>query len=386
MPNSKQSTSNQNTSNQSTSNQSTDTQYKPYLASAYKGIQRTEYRNTAQKDQRQGQSMLARDQCGRSVLPRGKIYNVCWEHSDHPISNKSEKALNKRACIRENDNQLRLPLASSSNTNAWDIIEMIWAFGIITSFIFIPLWMFIYLLSDGMRVLPEIGVILAYWLIGLVVSKILYKCVFLFKQKEKYIFVIFNRSTGNIEFPSPDRQSLLYYPFAEFNAHHRTVHTQNGLPQYGLTLLHYKEQIMYQVILGGETGTIMHWEQLQNFMDVTQPLPDIPSFEQFRQQDKLTAELDKKNNRPKDFWYRVDKVFYKKVLKIVLNTIDTFPEGCLHYEQALKKGYKVPDIIITPWKHIETKLPQTHLARKQLHWFIRYCIEPFMVGGAGGEN
>jgi len=386
MPKCNSSVSKQSTSKKSTNNKSATPHYKPYLASAYKGIQKDEYRNTAQKEQRQGQSMLARDQCGRSVLPRGKIYNLYWDHSDHPISYKNERALNKRACIREDDNNIRLPLTSSSNTNAWDIIEMIWAFGIITSFIFIPPWTIVIFLLQGTRSLSEIGVIFAYWLIGLLLSKILYKCVFLFKQKEKYVFVIFNRSTGNIEFPSPDRQSLLYYPFAEFNAHHRTVHTQNGLPQYGLTLLHYKEQIMYQVILGGDTGTIMHWEQLQNFMDVTQPLADIPRFEQFRQSDKLTAELDQKNNRPIDFWYRVDKTFYKKVLKIVLKTIDAFPEGCLHYEQALKKGYNVPDIIITPWKHIDDKLSQTHLARKQLHWYFRYCIEPFMVGGAGGEG
>jgi len=379
---------NSSVSKQSTNNQSDNPHYKPYLASAYKGIQKDEYRNTAQKEQRQGQSMLARDQCGRSVLPRGSITGMCLNcNSDVLPSLKREGLVRKWAHITD-DVHLRYPAPSSSNTTVWEGIQMFWGFCILTSFICVPgllaVSIVMGIIDHGMigvwSGFVEMLPLLVYWVIGLLLSKGLYHFICLFKQKDTYNFVIFNRSTGNIEFPSPDRQSLLYYPFAEFNAHHRTVHTQNGLPQYGLTLLHYKEQIMYQVILSDIKETIVHWEQLQNFMDVTQPLADIPRFEQFRQSDKLTAEFDRKNNRPINFWYRVEQTFLKKVVKEGNKVMNAFPEGCLHYEQALKKGYSVPDIITTPWKYFDNELSQEFNQYKEL-WYWRYLIGPVMIGG-----
>lgn len=44
------------------------------------------------------------------------------------------------------------------------------------------------------------------------------------------------------------------------------------------------------------------WDTLQRYMDVEQPLPDLPVLEQSRHLDPVTVEYDRQHNRPERYW------------------------------------------------------------------------------------
>ena len=189
-------------------------------------------------------------------------------------------------------------------------------------------------------------------------------------------FVIFNRQTGMIEIANDERSGYLHIPFEEFNAHHRTVHSERGAPSYGFTLLHYKHDLMYQnVNFASVESALVHWELIKNFMDSSEPLADIPKFERYRAYDPTTVVYDKKHGRPDNFWRRVDKKFMKKVAKIAFYTADDFPvkrADTLH--EAMQVGYKVPDIIRFPWR--EAKSIASEFVVIKSNWFNRYIFRP----------
>ncbi|TBW46866.1 hypothetical protein EZI54_23035 [Marinobacter halodurans] len=53
------------------------------------------------------------------------------------------------------------------------------------------------------------------------------------------------------------------------------------------------------------------WDFVQNYMDVTQPLPDIPIWEAYRHLDPVTAEHDRQTNRPERYWRDMDDDTFK---------------------------------------------------------------------------
>lgn len=55
-----------------------------------------------------------------------------------------------------------------------------------------------------------------------------------------------------------------------------------------------------------------YWQFLQNYMDVTKPLPDIPALEEYRHLDPVTAEYDRKTNRPECYWRDMDDDTFKQ--------------------------------------------------------------------------
>jgi len=67
---------------------------------------------------------------------------------------------------------------------------------------------------------------------------------------------------------------------------------------YKLLLQHRYQPVSIRAGTGllGNTGhfeeVVAFWDLLQRFMDVTEPLPDVPMFEPFRHLDPVTAEHD----------------------------------------------------------------------------------------------
>lgn len=57
------------------------------------------------------------------------------------------------------------------------------------------------------------------------------------------------------------------------------------------------------------------WDFIQNYMDITKPLPDIPMLEAYRHLDPVTARYDEENGRPERYWRDMDKKIFKKELK-----------------------------------------------------------------------
>lgn len=54
------------------------------------------------------------------------------------------------------------------------------------------------------------------------------------------------------------------------------------------------------------------WDFLQNYMDVSRPLPEFPVLEPHRHKDPVTAEHDRKSGRPERYWRDMDDKTFKQ--------------------------------------------------------------------------
>lgn len=125
----------------------------------------------------------------------------------------------------------------------------------------------------------------------------------------------FNRITGQVRF-AKGKGEYFEAPFIEFDAYVERVIMQSGV-FYRLMFIHrYTGKIFNKTWLSGvepSIGEILAmWDMLQRFMDVDQPLPDMPRFEPFRHLDPVTAEHDRKTNRPPRYWRDLDLEVWKE--------------------------------------------------------------------------
>lgn len=104
-------------------------------------------------------------------------------------------------------------------------------------------------------------------------------------------------------------------PFYEFDAYMITTHDRHG-PYYGLLLQHrYEEQhINFHALLGPDDfqqRPCALWDFLQNYMDTSGPIPDIPLFEPYRHLDPVTAIYDQQRGRNSRYWIDMDDATFK---------------------------------------------------------------------------
>ena len=69
------------------------------------------------------------------------------------------------------------------------------------------------------------------------------------------------------------------------------------------------------------------WDFIQNYMDVSRPLPDLPQYEEYRHLDPTTAEYDRLTGRNPRFWIDMDDATFKQVVREMhqrVANIDTF--------------------------------------------------------------
>ncbi|WP_244156138.1 hypothetical protein [Photobacterium angustum] len=114
------------------------------------------------------------------------------------------------------------------------------------------------------------------------------------------------------------------HPFIEFDCYLSTMPTAQGAIDYKLLLIHRYNNYKFGVPI----GRFIHgsrdfneyqrlWNMIQAYMDVSQPLPDIPMNEPFRHKDSATVAYDKAHNRKPDFWFSMnDEEFIQAALKI----------------------------------------------------------------------
>lgn len=113
--------------------------------------------------------------------------------------------------------------------------------------------------------------------------------------------ITINREQGSINFRKRFGKKI-NFSFVECDALINIEHNRNH--GYRLVLRsRYQKKI---VVLAGRMASVgpmyMYWQFVQRFMDVTQPLPDIPAIEPYRHLDPVTAEYDKRINRPERYW------------------------------------------------------------------------------------
>ncbi len=104
-------------------------------------------------------------------------------------------------------------------------------------------------------------------------------------------------------------------PFYEFDAYMITTYDRHGC-YHGLLLQHrYEEQhINFHALLGPDDfqqRPCALWDFLQNYMDTSGPIPDIPLFEPYRHLDPVTARYDQQNQRNPRYWIDMDDATFK---------------------------------------------------------------------------
>lgn len=96
-------------------------------------------------------------------------------------------------------------------------------------------------------------------------------------------------------------------PFIEFDAYR--IHTPSGRGgrYYNLMLQHRYSNT--QLWMKGLVTDAMnpkdinaYWSMIQQYMDVSRPLPDVPIFEPFRHRDPVTQAADRESGRDPFFW------------------------------------------------------------------------------------
>ncbi|MDO7930093.1 hypothetical protein Q6A51_25265, partial [Pseudomonas sp. KFB-139] len=119
-------------------------------------------------------------------------------------------------------------------------------------------------------------------------------------------------------------------PFHEFDAYMTTTPDRHG-PMHGLLLCHRYDDIQINLNSLFCPDDMTHkpcalWDYLQNFMDISRPLPDLPRHEPYRHLDPITAEHDRKYSRKQRYWMNMDDDTFKAKVNEMsyrIATIDT---------------------------------------------------------------
>ncbi len=135
----------------------------------------------------------------------------------------------------------------------------------------------------------------------------------------------FNRRTGIIKVWQYSRKLpflprkppvVIEKPFYEFDAWCCARVDRFGT-LFDLVLSHRYSKLDVTVgdILGAHGSATMcyaYWDFIQNYMDITKPLPELPLLERYRLLDPTTAEHDQKTGRPARYWRDMDDETFKK--------------------------------------------------------------------------
>ncbi len=117
----------------------------------------------------------------------------------------------------------------------------------------------------------------------------------------------FNRVDGMVRFKRRFRR-LFVAPFEEFDPVLTTLPSGYGYRDYAITLYHRYTNTRICLAtkvhsLGlDKANALAFWDCLQRYMDVTQPLPDLPVLEQSRHLDPVTAAHDVRIKRNPRRW------------------------------------------------------------------------------------
>jgi len=151
--------------------------------------------------------------------------------------------------------------------------------------------------------------------------------------------VTFNRRTGLVSLPWDD--TVISLPFDEFDAFMTVNTTVNATTDMYLRLVHrYSDKNIVEPFGFSRSWEMdSAWEQIQDFMDISKPLPDIPLYDFAREHDPISAKDDKNINRPKNLWVNFDLDEIEKMHVESINAAEKYPWGETR-EQAIKLGWK----------------------------------------------
>ncbi|MCE8038495.1 hypothetical protein [Halomonas sp. MCCC 1A11062] len=125
----------------------------------------------------------------------------------------------------------------------------------------------------------------------------------------------FNRQTGMISFVMKEHHQPLVVPFVELDGYVERVVQRGGI-FYRLMFVHRYtgkqfNQTSLSTIVDHKHEVHALWDMLQRYMDVSQPMPDLPRLEPFRHLDPTTAEHDRQTGRNPRYWRDLDLEAWK---------------------------------------------------------------------------
>lgn len=206
----------------------------------------------------------------------------------------------------------------------WQLLLM-FAGGFADQFMF-RFWMFCAFAVFLMGVFKE-GVLLALqygtWPMAAIVAlHLFFRYPFIWFLERHPDFIVkdlgcgFFRPTGMVKFRTW-REETFEAPFIEFDPYISFHVNPKGPTSCKLQLRH--RYTGWQTAVASVHSTLKHelyahWDELQRYMDVSQPLPDIPALEPYRHLDPTTAEHDAAGNRgrPADYWATLDLEWWEK--------------------------------------------------------------------------
>lgn len=114
-------------------------------------------------------------------------------------------------------------------------------------------------------------------------------------------------------------------PFFEFDAILQTLPDRFGVT-FTLCLYHRYQKCLVgfdRIISRQPNGEICFafWDVIQNYMDVSQPLPDAPILEPHRLNDPVTAEHDRRVGRTPQYWRDMDGQTWRKLTSEMMEKV-----------------------------------------------------------------
>ncbi|MCQ4263172.1 hypothetical protein [Stutzerimonas stutzeri] len=180
-----------------------------------------------------------------------------------------------------------------------------------------------------------LGVPLACWAIG---SLVVHKLTNWVVRPSKGPLWELNRRTGIVTFFDYDNMGEykrsgtigeFTCPFYEFDAYISSGPDRQGLIWHQLHLVHRYHDLAIDLspIVSKDSSMAPHfaaWDFLQNYMDISRPLPDIPLFEQHRANDPVTAAHDRRTGRPERYWRDMDDETWEAQLTQNLGRVNAY--------------------------------------------------------------
>ncbi|MBN7770033.1 hypothetical protein KUV44_16490 [Marinobacter daepoensis] len=125
----------------------------------------------------------------------------------------------------------------------------------------------------------------------------------------------FNRVTGQVKF-ALGKARVFEAPFVEFDAYVERVVQRGGIFYWLMFVHRYTQKQFNKTSLSNieaeKAEVLALWDMLQRYMDVTQPLPDMPRLEPFRHLDPVTAKYDQTTGRNPRYWRDLDLEEWQK--------------------------------------------------------------------------
>ncbi len=150
-------------------------------------------------------------------------------------------------------------------------------------------------------------------------SKTINKIFSVYKQSE------LNRQTGMVTFYNRRGKVRFSHPFIEFDCILGSNASHQGILNYSLLLVHRYQKYKHGVPIGNLIGDSRLpeeyrrlWNVIQQYMDISQPLPDFLLLEEARPNDPTTAEYDKQTGRDPHYWRAMSDAAYTKCIEEII--------------------------------------------------------------------